>query len=79
VSAAERIYDARAKAAELLLQEIFSGELDLGAERLVLQTPSGELSYALHRIDRCLGVRDVPPELVGRAAKFGVVDLALKA
>ncbi|WP_375428434.1 hypothetical protein [uncultured Sphingomonas sp.] len=72
-AAADRIYVARGKAAELLLQEIFSGELDLGAERLILQTASGQLSYALHRVDRCLGIRDVPSELVGRAARLSML------
>jgi hypothetical protein len=71
ISAVERIYAARAKAAERLVEEIFSGEIDLAASHLHFRSPSGDASFGLHRIERCAGIREVPAELVGKAARIG--------
>ncbi len=70
ISAIDQIYRARARAAELLIAQIFSGELDLSGPQLEIAVSGRRLTFGLHKVERCAGVRDVPIELVGRARNF---------
>lgn len=76
LAAIDQIYRARAQAAELLLQEIFSNKLDLSGSRLALTVGGHPLSFGLHRVERCAGLRDVPADLIGRAARFSETAMA---
>ena len=70
ISAIDQIYRARARAAELLIGQIFSGELDLSGPQLEIAVSGRLLTFGLHKVERCAGVREVPIELVGRALNF---------
>lgn len=70
ISAIDQIYRARARAAELLIGQIFSGELDLSGPQLEITVSGRLLIFGLHKVERCAGVRDVPIDLVGRARNF---------
>lgn len=70
ISAIDQIYRARARAAELLIGQIFSGELDLSGPQLEIAVSGRRLTFGLHKVERCAGVRDVPIDLVGRARSF---------
>lgn len=70
ISAIDQIYRARARAAELLIEQIFSGEIDLSAPRLEIFVSDHRLSFGLHKVERCAGIRDVPIELIGRIRNF---------
>jgi hypothetical protein len=70
ITAIDRVYRARTDAAERILAEIFSGVLDLSRPRLEVDVEGRRLSFALHRVDRCAGIREVPVELIGRPAQF---------
>jgi hypothetical protein len=70
IAAIEKVYHARAEAAESLVAEIFSGELDLNAASLTVDVDGKELRYALQKVDRCAGVTEVPHELIGRFLRF---------
>lgn len=70
ISAIDQIYRARARAAELLVGQIFSGELDLSDPKLEITVSGHRLTFGLHKVERCAGVRDVPIDLVGRARSF---------
>lgn len=71
IRAIEEIYAARARGAELLIQEIFSGAIDLNSSHIRFSAGGAQVSFGLHRIERCAGIHDVPAEHVGRAAQFG--------
>lgn len=70
ISAIDQIYRARTRAAELLIGQIFSGELDLSGPQLEITVSGRRLNFGLHKVERCAGVRDVPIELVGRAGNL---------
>lgn len=69
------LYRARTRAAEALLKEIFSGEIDLDAPHLRVKLSDRELSFALHRVRRCAGIRDVPVDRIGRLGSFSAVPM----
>lgn len=64
------LYRARTRAAEALLQDMFSGEIDLDAPRLSIELSDREVSFGLHRVRRCAGVREVAVDCIGRLAHF---------
>ncbi|MEI9927828.1 MAG: hypothetical protein WDN44_09125 [Sphingomonas sp.] len=70
ISAIDQIYRARARAAELLIGQIFSGELDLSGPQLEIAVSGRRLTFGLHKVERCAGVREVPIDLLGRARNF---------
>jgi hypothetical protein len=70
ISAIDQIYRARARAAELLIAQIFSGELDLSGSQLEIEVSGHRLTFGLHKVEKCAGLRDVPVELIGRARNF---------
>jgi hypothetical protein len=76
LTAIDLIYRARARAAEDLLREVFSGELDLDASYLRFAVDGHEVSFALHKVRRCEGIREVPIELIGRAARMAAGSYA---
>jgi hypothetical protein len=64
------IYRARAQAAEAIVHELFTGQIDLEAPELRFELGGHEVRYALHRVRRLAGVRDVPIELMGKIGRF---------
>jgi hypothetical protein len=70
ISAIDQIYRARARAADLLLEQVFSGELDLSGPQLEITVSDRRLIFGLHKVERCVGIRDVPIDLMGRARNF---------
>jgi hypothetical protein len=70
LTAIDLLYRARARAAEALLQDVFSGEIDLDAPRLSIQLSDRELSFGLHRVRRCAGIREDAVDCIGRLAHF---------
>lgn len=70
ISAIDQIYRARARAAELLIGQIFSGVLDLSGSHLEIAVSGRRLTFGLHKVEQCAGILDVPIDLVGRARNF---------
>jgi hypothetical protein len=68
------LYRARTRAAEGLLQDVFSGEIDLDAPRLSVELSDRELSFGLHRVRRCAGIREVAVDCVGRLSHFSATS-----
>jgi hypothetical protein len=69
LSAIDLMYRARERAAEALLHDIFSGEIDIDAPELTVSLPGGALSFALHRVRQCAGIKDVPTDRIGRVER----------
>jgi len=70
ISAIDQIYRARARAAELLIGQIFNGELDLSGSQVEITVSGRRLTFGLHKVERCAGIREVPIDLMGRARSF---------
>jgi len=70
ISAIDQIYRARTRAAELLIEQIFSGEIDLSAPRLEISVSDHRLCFGLYKVERCAGIRDVPVDFIGRIRNF---------
>jgi hypothetical protein len=66
ITAVEAVYRARADAADAILHEIFSGDLDVSQPTITFDVDGSRVVYALARVERLAGVQDVPSELVGR-------------
>jgi hypothetical protein len=69
LSSIDLLYRARECAAEALLHEIFSGEIDINAPELTVRLPGGALSFGLHRVRQCAGLKEVPTDLIGHVAR----------
>jgi hypothetical protein len=69
-SAIDAIYRARGEAAEAIVQEIFSGAIDLSQPTISFDVEGRRVVYALARVERIAGVQDVPTELVGRRLRL---------
>jgi hypothetical protein len=70
MAAIDLLYRARSRAAEALLRDVFSGEIDLDAPRLSVDLSDRELSFGLHRVRRCAGIREVAVDCIGRLSHF---------
>lgn len=70
LQAIDLIYRARAAAASAIVKELFAGAIDLEQDQLVFELNGATVRYALHRVRRVEGIRDVPTELLGRARRF---------
>ncbi len=70
LTAIDLLYRARGRAAEALLHDVFSGEIDLNAPRLSVELSDRELSFGLHRVRLCAGIRDVAVDCIGRLSHF---------
>jgi hypothetical protein len=66
LESAELIYRARAQAAETIVREIFSGDIDLDSDELRFEIDGREVRYVLHRVLRIRGVQRVAVELIGK-------------
>jgi hypothetical protein len=75
LSSIDLLYRARARAAEALLRDIFSGEIDLDAAHLSVKLSDRDLSFALHRVRRCAGIREVSSDMIGRVLSFSVASV----
>jgi uncharacterized membrane protein YkvA (DUF1232 family) len=64
----EIIYKARSEAAEAIVKEVFSGDIDLDADEVSLG--SGSSRYAIRRIRSIEGMLDVPFDMIGKARSF---------
>jgi hypothetical protein len=69
LSAIDLMYRARERAAEALLHDIFSGEINIDAPELTISLPDGAVSFALHRVRQCAGIKDVPTDRIGRVER----------
>ena len=70
LEAIDLIYRARASAAQAIVKELFAGEIDLEADELAFELNGARVRYALHRVRRLEGLRDVPHEVIGRARRL---------
>lgn len=75
LSSIDLLYRARTRAAEALLHDIFSGEIDLDASHLSVKLSDRELAFALQRVRRCADVREVPMDMIGRVLSFSVAPV----
>lgn len=66
LQAIDLIYRARAKAADAIVGELFSGEIDLDARYLTFELSGSIVRYTLQRIQSVEGLTEVPLEVVGR-------------
>ncbi len=64
--AIDLIYRARSRAAEVIVAELFSGEIDLDAPELKFNLDGAVLRYGLHRIRSLEGLCDAPADVVGK-------------
>lgn len=70
LAAIDLIYRARALAAEAIVRELFAGEIDLDADTLTFELGGAQVHYALHRVRRLEGIREVPLDVIGRARQM---------
>lgn len=70
VAAVETVYRARSEAADAIVAEIFSGTIDLTASTIAFDVEGRRLVYALLRVERTVGVQEVPAELIGRRLRL---------
>lgn len=66
LTAIDLIYRARAEAADAIVREIFSGEIDVNAAQLSFELNGVSIRYFLHRVRELGGVQQVPIELIGK-------------
>lgn len=66
LAAIECIYRARSRAAEAIVQELFSGAIDLDARHLAFEIGGAVVQYGLHTVQSLEGLCDVPVEILGR-------------
>lgn len=71
LQAIDLVYRARARAAEAIVRELFSGEIDLNSDELCFDLGGTEIRYALHRINRLAGIQEVPVEIIGKVGQIG--------
>lgn len=60
------IYRARARAAEAIVRELFSGQINLDSDELCFELGDTKIRYFLYRINRLAGIREVPVEIIGK-------------
>ena len=66
IQAIDLIYRARSRAAEVIVAELFAGEIDLDAPELKFDLDGAILRYGLHRIQSLEGLCDAPADVVGK-------------
>jgi hypothetical protein len=66
LAAIDQIYRARAQAADAIIREIFSGEIDVNSGQLAFELNGVIIAYTLHRVREVSGVQEVPIELIGK-------------
>jgi hypothetical protein len=66
IQAIDLIYRARSRAAEVIVAELFAGEIDLDAPELTFDLDGAVLRYGLHRIQSLEGLCDAPADVVGK-------------
>ena len=71
LQAIDLIYRARGQAAEAIVRELFSGEIDVNAGELIFELHGVVVGYSLHRVRALAGIQDVPFELIGRVGSLG--------
>jgi hypothetical protein len=67
------VYRARARAAETIVRELFSGKIDLDSEELSFELGGNTIRYHLHRISRLAGIQEVPVEIIGKVGHLGKI------
>jgi hypothetical protein len=67
------IYRARSEAAEAIVRELFSGEIDLNASTLDFKLNDRVVQYCLYRVRRVAGIQEVPFEIIGKVQTVGSV------
>lgn len=77
LQAIDLIYRARAKAADAIVGEIFSGGIDLDAQELTFDLYGSVVRYALHRVQSLQGLYDVPIDIIGRVRKLVAESLEI--
>lgn len=70
LSAVEAVYRARARAAAVIVEEIFSGNIDTDQPELTVDVAGHELRFALHRVLTVRPAQIMPNDLVGRISTF---------
>ena len=64
------IYRARTRAAEAIIHDLFTGQIDPGASEIRFELDGHELLYNVHRVRRLAGVEEVPVELIGKVGNL---------
>ena len=70
----ERIYQARREAADVLLEQLRAGEIDLERGVLIAKIRQTQIKYRVLRVARIESQTDVAAELVGKL--HSVADLS---
>jgi uncharacterized membrane protein YkvA (DUF1232 family) len=65
------IYRARARAAEAIVRELFSGQINLDLAELCFELGDTKVRYFLHRINRLAGIQEVPIDIIGKVGHLG--------
>lgn len=65
------IYRARAKAAQAIVDELFSGEIDITQPALTFDLDGRAVSYDLHRVRRLGELETVPTKVIGKIGRIG--------
>jgi hypothetical protein len=74
------VYRAREHAAEAIVRELFSGQINLDSDELHFELGGTELTYSLHRVNRLAGIQEVPVEIIGQIGHLAdLIDAASKA
>lgn len=64
------VYRARTFAAEAIVRELFSGEINLDADELRFELSGAEFVYRLHRVRHLGETQEVPLDFIGRVRHF---------
>ncbi|HVZ16543.1 MAG TPA: hypothetical protein VG897_05465 [Terriglobales bacterium] len=67
------IYRARTSAAEAIVRELFSGEIDLDSDELRFELSGAEFVYRLHRVRHLGETQEVPLDFIGKVRHFSEV------
>src|SRR5260370_6264861 len=67
----DQIYRARAQAADAIVRELLSGEIDVNSEELQFELNGTVVGYSLYRVRSLAGVQEVAIELIGNIGLLG--------
>lgn len=70
LQAVDLLYRARTRAAEAIIGQLFSGEIDLAQPTLTFSIEDKQIQYALHRIRRIGDICSVPADMIGKLSPF---------
>jgi hypothetical protein len=76
-AAIDGIYRVRTEAADAIVREVFSGAIDISQPSIAFEVDGRRVAYALARIERLVGIQDVPSELVGR--QLHLADMTIQS